>query len=177
MTISLAIDTATSRTIVGVIEDGKVLFESFHEGATEHGFAITELVTKALEVSPKPDQVVVGMGPGPFTGLRVGITFAQSFALARDIAVIGICSLDAIYIDQSEYTVAIDARRKEIYWAGYKDGVRTLGPAVSKPDEVSDFIIGQYPNLQKLVALSTSQNITEPMYLRRPDAVPTAART
>jgi tRNA A37 threonylcarbamoyladenosine modification protein TsaB len=61
MTISLAIDTVTSRTIVAVIEDGKVLFESFHEGATEHGFAITELVTKALEVSPKPDQVVVGM--------------------------------------------------------------------------------------------------------------------
>ena len=177
MTISFAIDTATSRTIVGVIEDGKVLFESFHEGATEHGFAITELVTKALEVSPKPDQVVVGMGPGPFTGLRVGITFAQSFALARDIAVIGACSLDAIEIDQSEYTVAIDARRKEIYWASYKDGVRILGPAVSKPDEVSDFIIGQHPSLQKLVALSTSQNITEPMYLRRPDAVPTAERT
>jgi tRNA threonylcarbamoyl adenosine modification protein YeaZ len=177
MTISLAIDTATSRTIVGVIEDGKVLFESFHEGATEHGFAVTELVLKALEISPKPDQVVVGMGPGPFTGLRVGITFAQSFALAREIPVFGVCSLDAIDIDQSEYNVAIDARRKEIYWASYKDGVRVSGPSVSKPDEVSDFIIGQHPNLKKLVALSSSQNITEPMYLRRPDAVPTAERT
>ena len=177
MTISLAIDTATSRTIVGVIEDGKVLFEAFHEGATEHGFAITELVTKALEICRKPDQVVVGMGPGPFTGLRVGITFAHTFALAREISVIGVCSLDAIDIKQSEYTVAIDARRKEIYWAKYKDGVRVSGPAVSKPDEVSNFIIGQYPNLQKLVALSTSQNFTEPMYLRRPDAVPTAERT
>jgi tRNA threonylcarbamoyl adenosine modification protein YeaZ len=177
MTISLAIDTATSRTIVGVIEDGKVLFEAFHEGATEHGFAITELVMKALEICPKPDQVVVGMGPGPFTGLRVGITFAQSFALAREIPVIGVCSLDAIDIAQSEYTVAIDARRKEIYWASYKHGVRVLGPSVSKPDQVANFIIGQYPNLQKLVALSTAQNITEPMYLRRPDAVPTAERT
>ena len=57
MTISLAIDTATSRTIVGVIENGKVLFEAIHEGATEHGFAITELVTKALEICPKPDRV------------------------------------------------------------------------------------------------------------------------
>jgi tRNA threonylcarbamoyladenosine biosynthesis protein TsaB len=177
MTISLAIDTATSRTIVGVIEDGKILFEAFHEGATEHGFAITELVTKALEVSPKPDQVVVGMGPGPFTGLRVGITFAQSFALAREIPVIGVCSLDAIDIQKSEYTVAIDARRKEIYWAKYKDGVRISGPAVSKPAEVDNFIIDQYPNLQKMVALSASQNVAEPMYLRRPDAVPTAERT
>ncbi len=177
MTISLAIDTATSRTIVGIIEGDKVVYEAFHEGATEHGFAITELVIKALEICPKLDQVVVGMGPGPFTGLRVGITFAHSFALAREIPVIGVCSLDAIAIDQSEYTVAIDARRKEIYWASYKDGVRVSGPTVSKPDEVADFIIGQYPNLQKLVALSTSQNITEPMYLRRPDAVPTAERT
>ena len=176
MTISLAIDTATSRTIVGIIEGDKVLFEAFHEGATEHGFAITELVMKALQVCPQPDQVVVGMGPGPFTGLRVGITFAHSFAMARKIPVIGVCSLDAIEIKESEYTVAIDARRKEIYWAKYKDGLRISGPAVSKPAEVDNFIIDQYPDLKKLVALSTSQNITEPMYLRRPDAVPTAER-
>ena len=177
MTISLAIDTATSRTIVGVIAGDKVLFESFHEGATEHGFAITELVMKTLEICPKPDQVVVGMGPGPFTGLRVGITFAHSFALAREIPVIGVCSLDAIDVKESEYTVAIDARRKEIYWAKYKDGLRISGPTVSKPAEVDNFIIDQYPDLKKLVSLSTSQNITEPMYLRRPDAVPTAERT
>ena len=177
MTISLAIDTATSRTIVGIIAGDKVLFEAFHEGATEHGFAITELVMKALQVCPQPDQVVVGMGPGPFTGLRVGITFAHSFAMARKIPVIGVCSLDAIEIKESEYTVAIDARRKEIYWAKYKDGLRISGPAVSKPAEVDNFIIDQYPNLQKLVVLSTSQNVTEPMYLRRPDAVPTAERT
>ena len=176
MTNSLAIDTATSRTIVGVVDGDKVLFEGFHEGATEHGFAITELVAKALAVCPKPDQVVVGMGPGPFTGLRVGITFARTFALAREIPVIGVCSLDAIAIEKSEYTVAIDARRKEIYWATYKDGKRIVGPEVSKPADVEGFIIDQYPDLQKLVSLSLSQNITEPMYLRRPDAVPTAER-
>ncbi len=176
MTISLAIDTATSRTIVGILDGDKVLFEGFHEGATEHGFAITELVAKALEICPKPDQVVVGMGPGPFTGLRVGITFAHTFAMARDIPVIGVCSLDAIAIDKSEYTGAIDARSKEIYWASYKDGKRTAGPEVSKPADVENFIIDQYPDLEKLVALSKSQDISEPMYLRRPDAVPTAER-
>ena len=176
MTISLAIDTATSRTIVGIIDGEKVLFEAFHEGATEHGFAITDLVAKALALYPQPDQVVVGMGPGPFTGLRVGITFAHTFAMARDIPVIGICSLDAIAVEKSEYTVAIDARRKEIYWASYKDGQRVAGPEVSKPADVENFIIDQYPDLKKLVALSKSQNISEPMYLRRPDAVPTAER-
>ena len=173
---SLAIDTATSRTIVAIIAEGEVIFEEFHEGATDHGKAITELVAKALKACPVPDQVVVGMGPGPFTGLRVGITFAQSFALARNIPVIGVCSLDAIAVDQSEYTVAIDARRKEIYWAKYKDGARVLGPAVDKPADVTGYIIDLYPDMKKLVSLSKFQNIIEPMYLRRPDAVPTAER-
>ena len=176
MTISLAIDTATSKTIVGIIEDGAVLFEEAHEGATDHGRALSELVAKALKVSKPPHQVVVGMGPGPFTGLRVGIAFAQTFALARNIPMIGVCSLDAIKVDQSEYTVAIDARRKEIYWASYKDGVRADGPFVSKPSEVENFIIDVFPDMSKLVELSKSQNIPEPMYLRRPDAVPTAER-
>ena len=176
MTISLAIDTATSRTIVGIIEDGVVLFEKFHEGATDHGRALSQLVAEALKSSVPPQQVVVGMGPGPFTGLRVGISFAHTFGLARTIPVIGVCSLDAIDIQESEYTVAIDALRKEIYWARYKDGARIEGPSVSKPVEVDRFIIDQYPDMKKLVSLSAMQNVIEPMYLRRPDAVPTAER-
>ena len=177
MTLTLAIDTSTSRTIVGIIDGDNILFEKFHEGATDHGRALSQLVAEALKVSHPPKQVVVGMGPGPFTGLRVGISFAHAFGLARNIPVVGVCSLDAIAIDQSEYTVAIDARRKEIYWARYIDGVRIDGPSVSKPAEVDGFIIDQYPDMKKLVVLSSSQNVTEPMYLRRPDAVPTAERT
>ncbi|CAN2217294.1 COG1214 Inactive homolog of metal-dependent proteases, putative molecular chaperone [Candidatus Nanopelagicaceae bacterium] len=177
MTLTLAIDTSTSRTIVGIIDGDEVIFEKFHDGATDHGRALSQLVAEALKVSRPPKQVVVGMGPGPFTGLRVGISFAHTFGLARNIPVIGVCSLDAIAIDANEYTVAIDARRKEIYWARYKDGVRVEGPSVSKPAEVDGFIIDQFPDMNKLVSLSTSQNVTEPMYLRRPDAVPTAERS
>jgi len=177
VTLTLAIDTSTSRTIVGIIDEEKVIFEKFHDGATDHGRALSQLVAEALKVSSLPKQVVVGMGPGPFTGLRVGISFAHTFALARNIPVIGICSLDAIAIDESEYTVAIDARRKEIYWARYKDGIRIEGPSVSKPAEVEGFIIEKYPDMKKIVSLSTTQNITEPMYLRRPDAVPTSERS
>jgi tRNA threonylcarbamoyl adenosine modification protein YeaZ len=176
MSLSLAIDTSTSRTIVGIIDGENILFEKFHEGATDHGRALSQLVAEALKVSAPPQQVVVGMGPGPFTGLRVGISFAHTFGIARNIPVIGVCSLDAIAIDQSEYTVAVDARRKEIYWARYRDGIRLEGPAVSKPAEVDGFIIDQYPDMKKLVLLSSSQNVTDPMYLRRPDAVPTAER-
>ena len=177
MTLTLAIDTSTSRTIVGIIDGDEVIYEKFHEGPTDHGRALSQLVAEALKVSRPPKQVVVGMGPGPFTGLRVGISFAHTFGLARNIPVIGVCSLDAIAIDANDYTVAIDARRKEIYWARYKDGVRIEGPSVSKPAEVDGFIIDHYPDMKKLVSLSGSQNVTEPMYLRRPDAVPTAERT
>jgi tRNA threonylcarbamoyl adenosine modification protein YeaZ len=117
------------------------------------------------------------MGPGPFTGLRVGVSFARTFALAREIPVIGICSLDAIEIDQENYTVAIDARRKEIYWARYQGKERVEGPSVNNPGEVNDFIIGQYPSVLAMVRESRKQNESELFYLRRPDAVPTAERT
>lgn len=177
MTISLAIDTATSRTIVGVVEEGVVLFEKYAIGATDHGRAVSELVAQALAICPKPDQVVVGMGPGPFTGLRVGIAFARTFALSRGIPVVGICSLDAIDTGKSDYTVAIDARRKEIYWARYQGGVRVEGPSVNKPDEVSDYIIDFFPSVARLVELASQQDEVEPFYLRRPDAVPTAERS
>jgi tRNA threonylcarbamoyl adenosine modification protein YeaZ len=176
VTISLAIDTSTSRTIVGVIEDGQVNFEKFHEGATDHGRALSELVSQALQSSAPVNQVVVGMGPGPFTGLRVGISFAQAFALARGIPVIGVCSLDAIAVAESTYTVAVDARRKEIYWARYENGIRVAGPHVSKPADVAEFIFDVYPDMAKLVSLAQTQSVREPMYLRRPDAIPTAER-
>ncbi len=177
MTISLAIDTSTSRTVVGLLDGEKVLFEKYSEGATDHGRAVSDLVAQALLNNPAPDQVVVGMGPGPFTGLRVGIAFARTFALSRGIPVIGVCSLDAIDTGKSDYTVAIDARRKEIYWARYEGGKRVEGPSVNKPDEVSDFILDLYPNVISLIKLAEEQSVSEPFYLRRPDAVPTAERS
>jgi tRNA threonylcarbamoyl adenosine modification protein YeaZ len=180
MTISLTIDTATAQTIVGLLDGDAVIFHEIHIGATDHGRAVSDLVARALAAGPAPDQVIVGMGPGPFTGLRVGIAFAQSFALARQIPVIGICSLDAIDIqvetDQENYIAAIDARRKEIYWARYQGDQRVEGPSVNKPDEVEGFIINQYPSPVKMVALAKGENFTEPLYLRRPDAVATVDR-
>ena len=177
MTISLAIDTSTSRTVVGLLDGEKVLFEKNSEGATDHGRAVSDLVAQTLIYNPAPDQVVVGMGPGPFTGLRVGIAFARTFALSRGTPVIGVCSLDAIETGKNDYTVAIDARRKEIYWARYEGGKRVEGPSVNKPDEVSDFIIDLYPNVISLIKLAEEQSVSEPFYLRRPDAVPTAERS
>jgi tRNA threonylcarbamoyl adenosine modification protein YeaZ len=177
MSKTLAIDTSTSRTSVAIIEDSKVLYNGFRDGATAHGPSLPALVQEALAVSDV-DEVVVGMGPGPFTGLRVGIAFAQSFALAREIPVRGVCSLDAIaaQIHEEDFIITVDARRKEVYWARYTNGVRISDPAVNFPADVEGAVIHAdlFPEMVSLVNLPG--NITEPIYLRRPDAVATADR-
>jgi tRNA threonylcarbamoyl adenosine modification protein YeaZ len=173
----LAIDTSTSRTSVAIIENSNVLYSGFQDGATAHGPSLPALVQEALAISDV-DQVVVGMGPGPFTGLRVGIAFAQSFALAREIPVRGVCSLDAIatQISDDDFIITVDARRKEVYWARYTNGVRVGQPAVNFPAHVTGAPIHAdlFPDMVSLVNLPG--NIIEPIYLRRPDAVATADR-
>ena len=173
----LAIDTSTSRSCVAIIDGSKLLYSGYRDGATAHGPSLPALVQEALAVSDV-DEVVVGMGPGPFTGLRVGIAFAQSFALAREIPVRGVCSLDAIaaQVTEKDFIVTVDARRKEVYWARYTDGARVGEPVVSFPADVTGAKIHAdlFPDMVALVNLPG--NIIEPMYLRRPDAVATVDR-
>jgi tRNA threonylcarbamoyl adenosine modification protein YeaZ len=173
----LAIDTSTSRTCVAIIDGEQVLYSGSLDGATAHGPSLPRLVQEALK-SSEVDEVVVGMGPGPFTGLRVGIAFAQSFALARQIPARGVCSLDAIAasIKENDFIITVDARRKEVYWARYTDGRRVGEPAVNFPADVTGAVIHPdlFPDMVALVNLPG--DITEPIYLRRPDAVATADR-
>lgn len=188
MKITLAIDTATARTQFAILKGTELIWLEVEDGATTHGDVLAKFGAKAAK--EKIDQVIVGMGPGPFTGLRTGIVFAQSFAFARGLPIHGFCSLDAIAygIDIPEFIVATDARRKELYWARYVDGKRIGDPLVTAPSEIPDLpIFGEgalkysltkdeknlYPNL---IAFSHLIHVNEPMYLRHPDAVPTAER-
>jgi len=187
MKTSLVIDTSTPRTIAAIIQQGVVTWSGFHDGATSHGEALGKLIAEAKNQTNfnSIDQVVAGMGPGPFTGLRVGIAFARTFAMAREIPCIGVVSLDAIggaastlAEMASDFYVITDARRKEIYWAKYqKNGERITEPAVAKREEV-DFeslpvIEFGFPDPLALVMLATQPNSvrTQPLYLRKPDAV------
>ena len=177
MSVILAIDTSTLRTSVGVIEDGVLVWSGYRDGATAHGRALPGLIQEAIIGRPI-DEVVVGMGPGPFTGLRIGIAFARAFALAREIPVRGVCSLDAIapHVSSKDFIITVDARRKEVYWARYVDGVRVGEPAVNFPAAVkgTEIYSDLFPDLLAMVALKG--NITQPIYLRHPDAVATADR-
>lgn len=177
MSFTLVIDTSTSRTSVGIVQEGVLMWSGLRDGATAHGPALPALVQEAI-TAHTIDEVVVGMGPGPFTGLRIGIAFARSFALARNISVRGVCSLDAIaaQVNERDFIVTVDARRKEVYWARYRNGLRVGEPSVSLPSAVTgaDVYPDLYPDLLAMAALSG--NIMEPIYLRHPDAVATADR-
>jgi tRNA threonylcarbamoyl adenosine modification protein YeaZ/ribosomal-protein-alanine acetyltransferase len=177
----LAIDTSTAQTSVALIQDGEVLFNKSHNDPLAHGEVLPKLVAQALAVNKQIDLIAVGMGPGPFTGLRVGIAFAQSYALAAQIDWVGVCSLDAMAteINQSEFIVSTDARRKERFWARYKDGVRITQPAVSKASELEKFGLsifteGDYfPDPVALAKIAlTSKSVEQPIYIRKPDAYP-----
>jgi len=120
MKITLAIDTATARTQIAILAGDELRWLEIEDGATTHGDVLAKFGERAAK--EQIDQVIVGMGPGPFTGLRTGIVFAKSFAFARGLPVHGICSLDAIAysIVEPEFIVTTDARRKELYWAHYQ---------------------------------------------------------
>ena len=142
----------------------------------------------------------MGVGPGPFTGLRVGLVTARTLAFVLDLPVYGVCSLDALALEAvatgavaEPFVVATDARRKEVYLASYDGaGARLEGPAVAKPDSVATElpVVGEgahlYPAdfphpvgpqrasaawLGRAIVHETAELLDpDPLYLRRPDA-------
>jgi tRNA threonylcarbamoyladenosine biosynthesis protein TsaB len=189
-TVILAIDTATPAVTAGIVrlEGLEVLAERVTVDARAHAERLTPNVLGALADAGLTVNdlgvVVVGCGPGPFTGLRVGMATAAAYGHALSIPVHGVCSLDAIGVDTTgEALVVTDARRREVYWARYRDGVRIDGPAVNAPADVQgavDALAGPpvYPTaagLVRAVADWTAQpEPLIPLYLRRPDAKPSA---
>jgi tRNA threonylcarbamoyl adenosine modification protein YeaZ len=190
-TIILAIDTATPAVTAGIVNlDGiEVLAERVTVDARAHAEQLTPNVLAALADAGLTVEdlgaVVVGCGPGPFTGLRVGMATAAAYGHALGIPVHGVCSLDAIGIESagtvSDFLVVTDARRREVYWARYHDGVRVDGPAVNSPADVPGAAEALarpavYPTASGLVRavadFSAEPEPLIPLYLRRPDATP-----
>jgi tRNA threonylcarbamoyl adenosine modification protein YeaZ len=187
-TIILAIDTATPAVTAGIVKlDGiEVLAERVTVDARAHAEQLTPNVLAALADAGLTvgdlGAVVVGCGPGPFTGLRVGMATAAAYGHALGIPVHGVCSLDAIGIGTvGDALVVTDARRREVYWARYRDGVRVAGPAVNSPADVPGAAEALarapvYPTAAGLVRavadFSAEPAPLIPLYLRRPDAKP-----
>ncbi|MBP2403474.1 tRNA (adenosine(37)-N6)-threonylcarbamoyltransferase complex dimerization subunit type 1 TsaB [Streptomyces syringium] len=149
----LALDTATPAVTVALHDGDTVVAESSQVDARRHGELLLPAVDRVLaEAGRTLDAVtgiVVGVGPGPYTGLRVGIVTAATFASALSVPVHSLCSLDGIAYAagqaglEGEFVVATDARRKEVYWARYADArTRVTEPAVDRPADLTEPLAG-----------------------------------
>ncbi|WP_433052364.1 tRNA (adenosine(37)-N6)-threonylcarbamoyltransferase complex dimerization subunit type 1 TsaB [Dactylosporangium sp. CS-033363] len=203
----MVVDTATAAVtaaLARIDDDVTLLAERVTVDARGAGELLAPQIAAVLaEGEAVPGDlaaVVAGVGPGPFTGLRAGMVTAAALGHALAIPVYGVCTLDAIgLVLPGRALVATDARRKEVYWATYVDGVRLDGPDVAKPADLALAGIGvaagdgaekyadvlgvpvegpRYPGALALAALAADRvrskapgETLTPLYLRRPDAV------
>ncbi|MFF3252378.1 tRNA (adenosine(37)-N6)-threonylcarbamoyltransferase complex dimerization subunit type 1 TsaB [Actinacidiphila glaucinigra] len=146
----LAFDTATPAVTVALHDGRRVLAESTEIDARRHGELLMPAVDRVLReagtVLGDVTGIVVGVGPGPYTGLRVGLVTAVSFADVLGVPVHGICTLDGLAYAagvEGPFVVATDARRKEVYWARYESPrARVTDPAVDRPGDIADEVAG-----------------------------------
>lgn len=214
----LAFDTATPAVTVALHDGRTALAESTTVDARRTGEilapGVAAVLARAGRELSEVTAVAVGVGPGPFTGLRVGLVTARTLGDALGIPVHGVCTLDILAFQTratgdapaGPFAVATDARRKEVYWAEYKDSLQRVSePDVAHPALIKDRLAGLpvagegarlYPDafptaieprfpsaaaLADLVALRLEQDpssllFPEPLYLRRPDAVEPGTR-
>ncbi len=206
----LALDTATPAVTVAVADGSEVLAERTTVDARRHGELLAPAIAGALRDAGVDRRdltgVAVGVGPGPFTGLRVGLVTARTLGATLGLPVLGVCTLDVLALQAGreraleDFRVVTDARRKEVYWAAYSlDGGlhRTDGPHVEAPAAAAwagpavgagaalypqDFpghLAPGHPSAAALCAWVAAGRPTgppEPLYLRRPDAVEPGAR-
>jgi tRNA threonylcarbamoyl adenosine modification protein YeaZ len=194
----LALDTSTVVN-VGLARGAQVLAAATVADQMAHVEQLMPLVSECVDTAgirvADIDKLIVGLGPGPFTGLRVGVVTARVLGFALGVELRGICSLDVlaaqfVAASRGEFLVATDARRREVYWARYSpDGVRLEQPRVSRPSDVPPLpVIGPAADLyadqlhavpgpramDPAVLATASATLPdagrEPLYLRHRDA-------
>jgi tRNA threonylcarbamoyl adenosine modification protein YeaZ len=146
----LALDTATPAVTVALHDGEQVLARADRVDARRHGELLLPCVDRVLGDAGREltevTAVVAGVGPGPYTGLRVGLATAQAFGAALGVPVHGLCTLDGLAYAtglDTPFVVATDARRKEVYWARYADArTRVSEPAVDRPAELTEAVAG-----------------------------------
>lgn len=187
----LAIDTSAGTSVAVVDRERGILAERSSADPRGHAEIIGTFIDECLRVSgiDRADLsgVVAGMGPGPFTGLRVGIAAARAFAFGIGVPVHPVVSHDAIAYGRGERVLVVtDARRREVAWSVYDPDVTRLegpelcerdgfgaiealhpGVPVLDPPTVSAASLGLVAEL--LLAAGRPLGPDEPLYLRAPD--------
>lgn len=174
----LAIDTSRGTSVALVADDGSVVRSATEHDARRHAEVI-DVQLAAVLGDAAIDRVVAGMGPGAFTGLRVGIAAARAVGIARGVPVVGILSHDAVGATTDGLTqVTSDVRRRERAWSLYERGARLDGPHLAPADAVpavpgarridADWI--DAAGLVRALELGAAP-VDAAVYLREPDAV------
>jgi len=192
----LAVDTSIGTSVALVALDGRVLAERASDDPRGHAESIGPLLAAVLGMPgalERVSAVAVGMGPGPFTGLRVGIAAARAFAAGRGVPVWPVLSHDAVAADVETaraFAVVTDAKRREHYVTRYTATVggipqRTLGSELVRLDEAPlDLEVVRPPSVSaaslgvlalRLRAAGLPTGPEGPQYLREPDVTPAAA--
>jgi tRNA threonylcarbamoyl adenosine modification protein YeaZ len=151
--VLLAFDTSSQTVTVAVHDGTDVVVELTSSETMRHGEQLTPLVHEALRqvgiAPPDLTAIAVGVGPGPFTGLRVGLVSARTMAYVLEIPVHGVCSLDVLAVEAVDtgsvagsFVVASDARRREVYLATYDEAGRRSGPDVQRPADAAPSLAG-----------------------------------
>lgn len=177
----LAIDTATADLVTGLVDaaTGAVVAERIVRGTRAHNEVLVPTIQEMLREQSLSlidvKAMVAGCGPGPFTGLRVGMVTAEALGHSLGLPVHGVCTLDAIGYqlrDCPAALVATDARRREVYWATYRHGRREEGPDVVAPAALAPALAPERVNIPEHLG----EAMPEPLrVLPRGHATPTAA--
>lgn len=180
--ITLAIDTS-HHVAVGIARDGEPGPSAVVADARAHVEQLMPLVQRVCAemgvALTDVNEFVVGMGPGPYTGLRVGIATGATLAAVAGKSLRRVCSLDAIALAveaKGEFLVASDARRKELFWARYVDGVRHGEPQVGTPDTLPHVpVYGDIPDeYRSQVKFAGSASLDAAILAARHAQLPTA---
>jgi tRNA threonylcarbamoyladenosine biosynthesis protein TsaB len=131
--IVLGLDTCLTSCSVAVLEGGRVLAAACEVMARGHQERLAPMAQAVMAEAglafPALERIGVTVGPGSFTGLRVGIAFAKGLASALDIPAVGIGTLEALAADLPGLVfVAVDARRGQLYGQAFEDGRALMAP-------------------------------------------------
>ena len=152
--IVLGFDTATAATAVGLLDDdGAVATENRHDPAPGerpgHGPLLLGMAHELLEAAgltfAAVERIAVGLGPGGFTGLRIGVATARALAQAAGAELVGVSTLEALAsaarpAPGQAVLAVVDARRGEVFAAGWREGEQVLGPLAIAPSQIATVV-------------------------------------